>query len=152
MDCILTLTDRDIEGTDGLSGTPPRVAARAVLLDEKGLMALLHIRKWGAYTLPGGGVEADETLEDALVRELREETGCQAVIQRPLGCVRENRSQHDFTQESYYYLAFVKGEKDALQLTPGEIEEGTEVIWLLPREALKRVAGAVHLVYQRKFI
>ena len=30
------------------------------------------------WTLPGGGVEKDETFEEAAVREMREETGCRA--------------------------------------------------------------------------
>ncbi len=36
---------------------------------------LLNSPKWNKYILPGGHVEFREPLEDALIREIREETG-----------------------------------------------------------------------------
>lgn len=61
-----------------------RLAAYAVILDERGLL----LSWWNgggdparaAWTLPGGGVEFTEQIEDALVREVREETGYDAEI------------------------------------------------------------------------
>lgn len=54
-----------------------RDAARAVIRDPAGRILLVRFKfperaVWGC---PGGGVEADETHEDALRRELREEVG-----------------------------------------------------------------------------
>ena len=53
-----------------------RLAAYAVIVDdERVLLALWNEPTEPLWTLPGGGVELDETVEQAVVREVREETG-----------------------------------------------------------------------------
>jgi 8-oxo-dGTP diphosphatase len=74
--------------TDG--DTPRvRVAARALII-RKGAV-LLQVRRIGGrevHLLPGGGQEYGETLAEAVVREVREETGL-TVVAGPLLWVRE---------------------------------------------------------------
>ena len=36
---------------------------------------ILLTRQWGSYSLIGGGVEKGETIEESIVREVKEETG-----------------------------------------------------------------------------
>jgi 8-oxo-dGTP diphosphatase len=47
---------------------------------------LLLIERWRDglhyFSVPGGGIEADETPEQTVVRELAEETGCEIAIER----------------------------------------------------------------------
>jgi ADP-ribose pyrophosphatase YjhB (NUDIX family) len=50
------------------------LGVRAVLLRENGVLLVKHSYVPGWY-LPGGGVEAGESLFEALVREIREEAG-----------------------------------------------------------------------------
>jgi len=61
-----------------------RDAVRAVVLDGQTNVLLLHTRDLGnpafgtSWELPGGGIERGESLVDAVVRELYEETGIRA--------------------------------------------------------------------------
>jgi 8-oxo-dGTP diphosphatase len=54
-----------------------RLAAYAVVVDDRGqiLLALWNEGPEPRWTMPGGGVELEETPQQATVRELREETG-----------------------------------------------------------------------------
>ncbi len=50
-----------------------REAARAVLTDDSGRVALMYVAGLDYYKLPGGGVEEGEDVKLALARELMEE-------------------------------------------------------------------------------
>lgn len=94
-----------------------RKAARAIVLHE-GKLLVMHRNKFGKEydTLPGGNVEAGETPEGAVRREVHEETGME------LGSARlvfiEESGQPYGTQ--YIYLCdYVDGEP---KLSPGSEE------------------------------
>ncbi len=55
----------------------PRLATDCIVADEAGNLVLIRRRNepfQGSYALPGGFVEAGETIEDACRREVKEET------------------------------------------------------------------------------
>ena len=64
-----------------------RLAAYAVIVDDRDrvLLALWNESDEPLWTLPGGGVELHETVEEGAVRELREETGYDVRLGRVLG-------------------------------------------------------------------
>lgn len=79
-------------------------AVRAIIIEEGKLLAMFR-DKYGSqyFTLPGGRVDANETQEQALIREIKEETELD-VISAELVLVAEEEDPYD-TQ--YIYLCSV---------------------------------------------
>ncbi|MDE5598256.1 MAG: NUDIX domain-containing protein, partial [Lachnospiraceae bacterium] len=48
-----------------------RPSARGIII-KAGKIAMVHSKKYNYYKFPGGGIEADESKEDALIREVLE--------------------------------------------------------------------------------
>lgn len=65
----------DIKDYGQGDGRRYRASARAVIRAENGRIAMVYSRKYKYYKFPGGGIQADEKKEDALAREVHEETG-----------------------------------------------------------------------------
>jgi len=63
----------------------PRVRVAAIVIKDGEILLVRHSKYGTSYwLLPGGGVHYGETLEEALVRELKEETNLDVVIGRPV--------------------------------------------------------------------
>lgn len=64
-----------------------RLAAYAVCVENGRVLIARHVSPNGesSWTLPGGRVEHTEDPFDAVIREVAEETGCDAVVDRLLG-------------------------------------------------------------------
>jgi ADP-ribose pyrophosphatase YjhB (NUDIX family) len=119
---------------------PVRFAARGVVLDSDGKMALLCVGKHRYYKLPGGGMEEGEDPKDAFMRECVEEIGCRVAIDKDLGLVEEYRKIFSLRQVSFCFLAHAQGEKRSPCFTEEEIGNGFHPIWTEPEEALRQFA------------
>ena len=130
-----------------------RPSARAIVI-ENGRVAMVYSQKFRHYKFPGGGIEAGESREAALLREAREEAGLVLDPQsvRPYGFVhRIERGSEEplFIQDNFYYLA------SASAIVPQELdgyeaEEGYTLRWVDPREAIE-LNKALTSVYKRKY-
>lgn len=71
--------------TDAGAPNRPRIRVAAIVVRDGKILLVKHLKEGRAYwLLPGGGVEYGEPLAEALVREVREETGLEV---RPDGVV-----------------------------------------------------------------
>ena len=76
----------------------PEVCVGAIAVEEGRLLLVRrgHGPAAGEWSVPGGRVEAGETLAEAVVRELLEETGVEGVCDRMVGWVERISDDHHF--------------------------------------------------------
>jgi 8-oxo-dGTP diphosphatase len=75
------------------------IGAFAVIFDPQGRVLLCHRRDMDMWNLPGGGLEGSELPTEAVLREVREETGLEVEIERLLGVYGKNDKDLVFTFE-----------------------------------------------------
>ena len=124
-----------------------RKTVRGVICRDGQYLTVLS--KYGDYTFPGGGIEAGETQLSALIREVREETGCHVLPDSArLICVTHERRRGNradlLVMDSYYYACDVGKEADAPQLTASEIADEMRPVWVSPETALTAARALVH--------
>jgi 8-oxo-dGTP pyrophosphatase MutT (NUDIX family) len=64
-----------------------RPSVYGILIEDN---KILLSKQWDGYDFPGGGMEIDETIDEALEREFQEETGIKIISKEILEC------RHDF--------------------------------------------------------
>ena len=76
----------------------PLVCVGAIVVDEEELLLIRrgHGPAAGEWSIPGGRVEVGETLAEAVVRELAEETGLEGVCERLVGWVERIDAANHF--------------------------------------------------------
>ncbi|WP_318614639.1 NUDIX hydrolase [Sporosarcina sp. YIM B06819] len=89
------------------TGIMQREAVRAIICTNNKILLARSDR--GDYKFPGGGVEENESYSEALVREVREETGyINCIVKGLMGVVIERKMDefvngHVFEMTSHYY-------------------------------------------------
>ena len=154
MELLLEIREKDLglEKTEVSGPMDLRRAARAVILNDKGEVVLMHVTRHGYHKLPGGGAEDDEEIEDGLKREVLEEAGAKIEVGEKLGVVLEHRNKWQFKNESHCFLAKAIGKPARPQLTESEEERGFEPIWVPLEEAIGLVENDNCDLYEPKFV
>ena len=128
--------------------TRPYLAVSAAIIRDGKVLIVRRARPpaFGVFTLPGGGVEVGETLHEAVIREVLEET---ALTIEPLGLAgyREAiaRDADRKVERHFVILPF------AARWIAGEValnDELAEARWLVPAEldGLKTTEGLAEVV------
>ena len=103
----------------------PEVCVGAVAVDADRLLLVRRGRgpAAGEWSVPGGRVEAGETLAEAVVRELLEETGVEGVCGSLLGWVERFGDDHHFV-----ILDFLVDVLEATEPVAGD--DAAEAAWV----------------------
>lgn len=161
MDLICKLTDKDIgEEFEKIENPKLRIGARGIVIRDDGKIAVFYKTTTNQYKLPGGGLEGDETPEEAFKREVLEETGCEVEIIKKLGITEEYKTLTKFKQISHVFVGKVIKDTKKLNLTEGEKAVKSQLLWEEPTKALEMIRGCYdnlvaseyESVYQIKFI
>lgn len=117
-----------------------RFASRAIIFKGNNLM-MVH-SNLGEYKFPGGGIEYGESPIDALIREVREETGLMVfrdsikeygeIIEKRKSSIFDNTI---FVHHSYYYICNVEDSINSQLLDEYEKEEGFRLVEIEPNVA-----------------
>jgi len=77
-----------------------RIGAKALVTDRNRVLLIRERREDGSafWTLPGGGIEPDESVREGLCRELDEELQCPITVDRELtACTYEHSTERTVT-------------------------------------------------------
>ncbi|WP_343161219.1 NUDIX hydrolase [Halogeometricum sp. CBA1124] len=110
----------------------------AALVERDGEVLLVHQRD--RWVLPGGGVEDGESREEALVREVREETGLEATV-GSLRSVTRQTFAHGGETTTFRFAVYDAAVRGTLTDDPGLADENVaDVGWFrtLPTDTLDR--------------
>ena len=118
---------------------PPEVCVGAVAVDD-GRLLLIRRGTWpaaGEWSIPGGRVQRDETLAEAVVRELAEETGVEGVCGPLLGWVERIGPGHHFVILDFTVNVLEAGE-------PVAGDDAAEAAWVpLPQVTDRRLVDGL---------
>lgn len=117
-----------------------RPSARAIIIKD-GKAAMVYSKKYNYYKFPGGGIEADECMEDALIREVSEETGLSVIrdsVQEygQVHRIQKGTKEDIFIQDNYYFLCRVKEDIEQQKLDRYEADEGFILTFVNPQHAI----------------
>jgi nucleoside triphosphatase len=113
----------------------PEPTVGGLIFNPKGEILILKSHKWnGVYSIPGGHIELGERMEDALVREVKEETGLD-VYDLQFLLHQEFIYDDIFWQKKHFIFFDFACKTDSTDVVLDH--EAEEFMWVSVEEALK---------------
>lgn len=114
----------------------PEATVGALIVNQNGEVLLVHSKKWGEkYTVPGGHIELGERAEDAIVREVKEETGLDSEVDELLILQQAIYPKDYHKHEHYIFMDYIcKARSSEVKLDGRELQS---YVWVKPEDALK---------------
>ena len=95
----------------------PRVRVAGIVIQENSILLIQHIKNEKKYWLvPGGGVDWGESLEDALIREYKEETNLDIEVKEFLffsEAISPDKNKHVI---NLYFLVKIKNNSEIMEI------------------------------------
>jgi nucleoside triphosphatase len=112
----------------------PEPTVGALILNPDGELLLVRSHKWHVrYTLPGGHVELGESLEEAVIREAKEETGLDVFDPEFLTYQQFIFDDSFYKERHFIFFDFLCRTEDQAVILNDEAED---YLWVRPEEAL----------------
>jgi len=113
----------------------PEPIVGALIFNPEGKIFLMKSHKWrGQYVIPGGHIELGETAEEALKREIKEETGLDVDNVKFIMHQEFIFDPMFWKRRHFIFLDFAcKSKSTEVRLN----SEGQEYVWANPQAALK---------------
>jgi len=113
----------------------PEPTVGALIFNQEGKIFLMKSHKWNnQYVMPGGHIELGETMQQALTREIKEETNLNIYDLKFL-LFQEFIFDAVFWKKRHFFFFDFACKTKSTQVTLNE--EGQEYVWVKPEDALK---------------
>ena len=114
----------------------PEPTVGGLIVDKQGMILLVSSHKWfDKLTIPGGHIELGETMQDSVVREVKEEVGLDISVERLLLTQEAIYTSQFWKKRHYIFFDFLcRCERNHVTLDNREIQDYS---WVWPGEALR---------------
>ena len=114
----------------------PEATVGALIVNEVDKVLIVRSSKWNnKYTVPGGHIELGERAEEAIKREVREETGLDVEPVKLLLVQQAIYPKDYHKHEHFLFMDYLcKAKSSEVKLDGRELQE---YLWVTPEDALK---------------
>jgi nucleoside triphosphatase len=114
----------------------PEATAGALIVNSKGDVLIVRSSKWNdKFTVPGGHIELGERAEDAIKREVKEETGLDVEPVELLLVQQAIYPENYYKHEHFIFMDYLcRTESSEVVLDGRELQD---YVWVKPEKALE---------------